>query len=390
MTTRGGRAQFAHAEWPGEMDSMDARPGRWLQSILAEELLCANLIRSNTIIAIIAQAVLADGNRELTPAGSIQEAWWASAANRTNPRPSILPSPTPPSFQSSSTAESSLIRFTHLCQRPLKAIEDCAAAALNFSRWPSVILQKEISGLAEKTVIINENLARLLWPGKDPLGRKIAVIGGSTVIGVVANVRHSSLEDSAGNEMYLDCRQCGDWGTLEMVVRSNRSPDSLVPDVRKALADYDPALPNGGFHTLEHLIDDAVGPREFITNLLGFFSGLALALAAMGLYGVIAYSVTQRAQEIGIRMAVGAQRSDVLRLVLQGGLKLVAIGVALGLIGSLALTSLLQSLLFGVTAHDPLVFAGNAALLFAVAGAACLIPALRAMKADPMVVLRAE
>jgi hypothetical protein len=238
----------------------------------------------------------------------------------------------------------------------------------------------------EKTVIINENLARLLWPGKDPLGRKIAVIGGSTVIGVVANVRHSSLEDSAGNEMYLDCRQCGDWGTLEMVVRSSRSPDSLVPDVRKALADYDPALPNGGFHTL----DAAVGPREFITNLLGFFSGLALALAAIGLYGVIAYSVTQRAQEIGIRMAVGAQRSDVLRLVLQGGLKLVAIGVALGLIGSLALTSLSQSLLFGVTAHDPLVFAGNAALLFTVAGAACLIPALRAMKADPMVVLRAE
>lgn len=190
--------------------------------------------------------------------------------------------------------------------------------------------------------------------------------------------------------MYLDCRQCGDWGTLEMVVRSSRSPDSLVPGVRKALADYDPGLPNGGFHTLDHLIDAAVGPREFITNLLGFFSGLALALAAIGLYGVIAYSVTQRAQEIGIRMAVGAQRSDVLRLILQGGLKLVAIGVALGLIGSLALTSLLQSLLFGVTSHDPLVFAGNAALLFAVAGAACLIPALRAMKADPMVVLRAE
>ena len=243
---------------------------------------------------------------------------------------------------------------------------------------------------AENTVIINENFARLLWPGKDPLGRKLAVIGGSTVIGVVANVRHSSLEDSAGNEMYLDCRQCGDWSTLEMVVRSNRSMDSLVPDVRVALADYDPTLPTGGFYHLERLVDNAVGPRELITNLLGFFSGLALALAAIGLYGVIAYSVTQRSQEIGIRMAVGAQRSDILRLVLQGGLKLVAIGVALGLVGSLALTRLLQSLLFGVTAHDPLVFAGNAALLFAVAGAACLIPAFRATRADPMVVLRAE
>jgi predicted permease len=242
----------------------------------------------------------------------------------------------------------------------------------------------------EKAVIINENFARSLWPGKDPLGRKLAVNGGSTVIGVVANVRHSSLEEAGGNEMYLDCRQCGDWSTLEMVVRSSQPPELLVPGVRKALADYDPALPNGGFHTLEHLIDDAVGPREFITRLLGFFSALALALAAVGLYGVIACSVTQRTQEIGIRMAIGAQRSDVLRLVLHGGLRLVALGVAVGLAGSLALTGLLRSLLFGVTAHDPLVFAGNAALLFGVAGAACLIPAFRATRADPMVVLRAE
>jgi predicted permease len=242
---------------------------------------------------------------------------------------------------------------------------------------------------AEKAVIINENLARLLWPGLDPLGRKMALRGGSTVIGVVANVRHSSLEETGGNEMYLDYR-LGGWTTLEMVVRSSRSPQSLVPDVRAALADYDPVLPNGGFYPLERLIDDAVGPREFITRLLGFFSALALALAAIGLYGVIACSVTQRTQEIGIRMAVGAQRSDVLRLVLRSGLKLVAIGVALGLAGSLALTGLLQSLLFGVTAHDPLVFAGNAALLFGVAGAACLIPAFRATRADPMVVLRAE
>jgi predicted permease len=243
---------------------------------------------------------------------------------------------------------------------------------------------------AEKAVILNENFARLLWPGLDPIGRKIAVNGGSAVIGVVANVRHSSLEDTAGNEMYLDCRQSGDWSTMEMVVRSSRSPESLVPDVRAALADYDPALPNGGFHTLERLIDDAVGPRALITRLLGFFSALALALAAIGLYGVIAFSVTQRTQEIGIRMAIGAQRSDVLRLVLQGGLKLVAIGVGAGLVGSLALTGLLKSLLFGVTAHDPLVFAGNAALLFAAAGAACLIPAFRATRADPMVALRAE
>jgi predicted permease len=243
---------------------------------------------------------------------------------------------------------------------------------------------------AEKTIIINENFARLLWPGQDPLGRKITINGGSTVIGVVANVRHSALENDGGNEMYLDCRQSGDWSTMDMVVRSSRSPESLVSPVRAALADYDPALPNGGFYKLERLIDNAVGPRALITRLLSFFSALALALAAIGLYGVISYSVTQRTQEIGIRMAVGAQRSDILQLVLKGGLKLVVIGVFIGLAGSLMLTRLLQSLLFGITAHDPLVFAGDAGLLLVVAGAACFIPAFRATMADPMVVLRAE
>lgn len=249
---------------------------------------------------------------------------------------------------------------------------------------------EKFNSAAEKAVIINENMARFLWPGQDPIGRKITVNNGSTVIGVVANVRHSSLEESSGNEMYLDCRQSGDWSTLEMVVRSSRTPGALAPEVRAALNEYDPTLPNGGFHTLDSLIDDAVGPRRFITRLLSFFSALALTLAAIGLYGVIAFSVSQRTQEIGIRMAIGAQRGDILRLVLQGGLKLVVLGIVVGLIGSVVLTGLLRSLLFGITSHDPLVFAGNAGLLFAVAGIACLIPAIRATKSDPMVVLRAE
>jgi putative ABC transport system permease protein len=123
---------------------------------------------------------------------------------------------------------------------------------------------------------------------------------------------------------------------------------------------------------------------------LGFFSTLAVTLAAIGLYGVIAYSVSQRTQEIGIRLAIGAQRRDVMRLVLGGGLRLVIAGVIVGLIGAAALTRLLQSMLFGVTAHDPLVFAGNAALLIAVATVACLVPALRATRVDPIVALRAE
>jgi putative ABC transport system permease protein len=243
---------------------------------------------------------------------------------------------------------------------------------------------------SEKVTIINETLARSLWPDRDPIGQEITQNGGTRVIGVVGNVRHGSLEEAGGNEMYFHYRQSGDWQGMEMVVRSTRPPQSLVPEVRAALATYDPSLPTGEFYELEHLIDNAVAPRRLTTELLGFFSVLALTLAAIGLYGVIAYSVAQRTQEIGIRMAVGAQRRDVLELVLSGGLKLVAIGIALGLTGAFALTRMLETMLFGVTAHDPVVFAGNAALLIVVAGVACAVPALRATRVDPIVALRAE
>ncbi len=244
---------------------------------------------------------------------------------------------------------------------------------------------------APKSIIINENLARTLFPdGRNPLGQKIGVNGESTIIGIVANVRHSSLEEAGGNEMYLDCRQSGDWSALEMVVRSSRSLASLAPDVRAAIAAHDATIPNREFYELDRLIDNAVAPRRLITELLGFFSTLALALAAIGLYGVIAYSVVQRTQEIGIRMAIGAQRRDVLNLVLGSGLKLVLLGVALGLAGAFVLTRLLQSFLFGITATDPLAFAGNAALLLAVAALACLLPALRATRVDPLTALRTE
>lgn len=245
---------------------------------------------------------------------------------------------------------------------------------------------------AEHTIVINQSLARSAFPdGRDPVGQKLRVgEGGSTIIGIVGDVRHSALEQGGGPEMYLCLPQGSDVSAVEMVVRSSRPAAALVPEVRAALAAYDPTLPNGEYYPLERLVDNAVAPRRLITRLLGAFSFLALALAAIGLYGVIAYSVVQRTQEIGIRMAIGAQRRDVLELVFGGGLKLVALGLAIGLVGAFVLTRLLKSLLFGVTAYDPLSFAGNAALLLAVAAAACLIPALRATRVDPVVALRAE
>lgn len=243
---------------------------------------------------------------------------------------------------------------------------------------------------SEKTIVINESLARRAWPDRDALGQKLAVNGGSTVIGIVADVRHGSLEEAGGNEMYLNIRQTEDWSAMELVVRSARPVEALVADVRAALAAYDPGLPTGEFFPLERLIERAVAPRRLVMQLLGLFSALALILAALGLYGVISYSVTQRTQEIGVRMAIGARRSDILAMVLRGGLRLVALGVVLGLAGSLALTRVLQSQLFGISAHDPLTFLGNAALLLLVATAACVVPAFRATRVDPMVALRAE
>ena len=190
--------------------------------------------------------------------------------------------------------------------------------------------------------------------------------------------------------MYLNYHQSGDWSGMEMVVRSARPAEALVREVRTALAAYDPSLPSGDYYELERLIDNAVAPRRLTTQLLGFFSVLALALAALGLYGVIAFTVVQRTQEIGIRMAIGAQRRDVLGLIVGGGLRLVGVGLLIGLTGAFALTRVLTSLLFGVTAHDPVVFAGNATLLILIGILACVIPALRATRVNPIVALRTE
>jgi predicted permease len=249
---------------------------------------------------------------------------------------------------------------------------------------------RDVDG-AEKTVVINETLARTLWPGREAVGQMLSVYQESIrVAGVVADVRHTSLEEKASGEFYLDIHQNGGAAAVELVVRSSRLPAALVPEVQAVLKKFDPTLPNGEFTTLQQIVDDAVAPRRLIADLLTAFSSLALALACIGLYGVISYSVSQRTREMGIRLAIGAQRGDVLRLVVGEGFRLAVIGVALGLIGALLATRLMESMLFGVSAKDPFVFALTAMVLLAVAVTACFIPGRRAAKVDPMTALRCE
>jgi putative ABC transport system permease protein len=244
---------------------------------------------------------------------------------------------------------------------------------------------------SQKVLIVNETMARRLWPDRDPLGQ-IALIGRQEwqVVGVVGDVRHGALEQKASLEMYIPMAQNRDWGSMDLVVRATLPIESLVPNVRTALRSVDPDLPNGAFQTLEQLIDQAVSPRRFVTLVLGGFSVLALILASLGIYGVISYSVNQRTNEIGIRIALGAQTPAVLKLIIGQGAKLAAIGLGIGLAAAFVLTRTLSSLLFGVGATDPLTFVGIALLLTSVALLACYIPARRATRVDPMVALRYE
>ncbi len=244
---------------------------------------------------------------------------------------------------------------------------------------------------AELTTVINENAARTLWPGRRAVGQH-GMFGGRecTVVGVVANVRHSSLEEAGGLEFYLPVAQWYRTDSLEMVVRTKMDPAALAPSIRAALHSVDPDLAVARYQTLGDIVDHAVSPRRFVMMLLGGFAGLALLLAALGIYGVASYSVAQRTREIGVRMALGASAANVQLSVIRRTLMLAAMGMAAGIVGALAASRLLASLLYGVTAEDPATFVAMAVALAVVAGLAGYLPARRASRIDPMEALRAE
>ena len=241
---------------------------------------------------------------------------------------------------------------------------------------------------SKKVIIINETMARSLWSGQDSLGRLLD--SGAEVIGVVSDVRHLALEQGSGSEMYLPIRQTDDYPTVDLVVRSSLSDAQLAPRLREALLPIAPDLPNSNLRPLRSLVDKAVSPRRFVVMLLCGFAAFALILASLGIYAVISYSVSQRTQEIGIRMALGATASGVRASVLLQTLKLGAIGMAIGIAASLLLAAALRSLLFSVNFADPTTFAAMLAILTFVAAIGGYLPARRASRIDPFVALRSD
>ncbi|PYI85208.1 MAG: hypothetical protein DME26_11555, partial [Verrucomicrobia bacterium] len=249
--------------------------------------------------------------------------------------------------------------------------------------------QRHNSTNAPRVAIFNEALAKRVFPDEDPVGKRIRFWGELwEVIGVVGSVRHNGLNNGASERVYLPQVFCPWIGSL--AVRTTVPPMTLRAPVRQAILSLDPDQPVANIRTLEQMVSDSVAQRRLTLMLLGIFACAALLLAAIGLYGVMAYAVAQRTQEIGLRMALGAQRSDVLKLIVRHGMRLTLFGVAFGLAGSYALTRVIATQLYEVRPTDPTSFASVSVLLALVALVACWLPARRATKVDPMEALRYE
>jgi putative ABC transport system permease protein len=239
--------------------------------------------------------------------------------------------------------------------------------------------------------VINDAMARRFWPNDDAIGKRINLCSlsptpcWSSIIGVVGNVHQFGLDAQPTFDAYFS----GGW-TPYFVIRTSSNPDVLVAPVTDIVHKADASLPVTQVMTLDDLLSTSVSSRRFPAVLVGILAALALLLAMVGIYGVMSYVVGQRTYEIGIRLALGAQPVDVRGLIVSHGTKLTAIGMGIGLVGALALTRLLSSMLFGVKPTDPATFAGITVLLAAVAALACYLPARRAMRVDPMVAVRYE
>jgi putative ABC transport system permease protein len=248
---------------------------------------------------------------------------------------------------------------------------------------------------SQKVALIDDTLAHRYWPGEDPIGKQIKAgalnsqAPWTTIVGIVASIKSDGFDAPAMPHVYFPLFQNPN-ATAAIYLRTSTDPGTLADAIRGEVQSVDPGIPVFAVRTLNEVVAKSLADRRFALTILAVFAGVALLLASIGIYGVMAYTFSQRTHEIGVRVALGAQRRDILRMALGEGMVLVAIGLGVGLIGAVIVTRFLRSMLFSVTATDPLTFASIALLLAAVALFACFIPAQRATQVDPLVALRED
>jgi putative ABC transport system permease protein len=280
-------------------------------------------------------------------------------------------------------------------------------AAFRIPLFRGRVFDEHETGHSAHVVIINESMAKKYWKTEDPIGHSITIGAGlgpqfeeppREIVGIVGTVRENGLADADQGVMYVPASQVTDGLTqlansvlpLSWIVRTSVQPTALSVAIQHEFQTFDSQLPVSKIRTMEQVITNSTARQNFNTTLLSIFAAVALLLAATGIYGLMSYSVEQRTQEIGIRMALGAGSPNMLRLVIGRGLALAGVGLAAGLAAAYGLTRLLATLLFGVKSNDPLAFSSVAAILAAVAWLAAYIPARRATKIDPVIALRYE
>jgi putative ABC transport system permease protein len=300
---------------------------------------------------------------------------------------------------------SGAIRFVYFCPEdtvcqgvgkdPLIALRQVSSSYFDTVHTPLLqgrVFSERDTSSTPPVVVVNQTVAERYWPGKNPIGKHLANSRDRIqreVVGVVADVKFNALNVASSEEMYLPLEQVP-WPTTTLIVRSRGNPEALVSAVRGKIAEVDSNLPVSNVASMDSIVATSVAQPRVLSQFVGVFAGFALLLAAIGIYGVMAYSVASRTREMGVRMSLGAEPRDILKLVVRQGMALALIGVAIGLVASLALTRLISALLFGVSVRDALTFSIAAVVLMVTALAACYLPARRATRVDPMVVLRFE
>ena len=275
------------------------------------------------------------------------------------------------------------------------AMRQVSSAYFDTVRTPLLqgrVFTERDTATSPQVVIVNQTVVDRYWPGQNPIGKHLANSRDMIqreVVGVVADVKFNALNVASSEEMYVPLEQIP-WLATTLIVRSTANPEVLVSAVRAKFAEIDPTLAVSNIASMESVVATSVAQPRILSEFVGVFAGFALLLSAIGIYGVMAYSVAARMQEMGIRMSLGAEPRDILKLVVSQGMRLALIGVVIGVAASLALTRLISTLLFGVSASDPLAFTLAAAVLVATALIACYLPARRATRVDPMIVLRYE